>query len=80
MEALIAVGLAGNVVQFVLCLGTLAKEAKSINDTGSTEEVPAIKVSTQHVINQAMSLKARMKAFTATLAEEDQVRILTGFR
>ena len=57
MEALIAVGLAGNVVQFVLYLGTLAREAKSINDAGSTEEGPAIKVSTQYVIDQAMALK-----------------------
>lgn len=62
MEALVAVGLAGNVVQFALCLGTLAKEANSIRETGSTEDLPGIVSSTQQVVDQSVTLRERLQA------------------
>lgn len=77
MEALVAVGLAGNVVQFALCLGTLINEAKAIKKTGDTEDLPVIRRHTQLVVDQSVALKMRLNASRATLAEEDQVRILT---
>jgi hypothetical protein len=77
LEALVAVGLAGNVFQFASCVGTLAKEAKSIQDSGSTRELPTIKSSTQQAIEQAVLLKTRLKGPTKTLTEEDQVRLMS---
>ncbi|KAH7070393.1 hypothetical protein BKA63DRAFT_518337 [Paraphoma chrysanthemicola] len=72
MEALVAVGLAGNVVQFALCVGTLVKEAKSIKQHGSTDAIPALRASTEALIGQSHALRIRLTASMATPAEEDQ--------
>ena len=78
LEALVAVGLARNIVQSASCVGTLAKEAKSIRESGSTRDLPTIKSSTQQAIEQAVGLKIRLKGFAETLIEEDRVS-LKGF-
>lgn len=74
MEALVAVGLAGNVVQFAMCVHSLVKEANSIRDTEETENLPAVMMWTRSVTGQAVTLQARMKASRTAFAEEDQVR------
>lgn len=73
MEALLAVGLAGNVVQFVTCAGTFISEVNEIRKSGSPAALPGLKNSAEVLISQSMVLKSRLKASSATLAEEDQV-------
>ena len=73
MEALVAVGLVGNVVQLADWLMTLARAANSINKNGVTNELPTIKESTQTVIEQSAALQARLKSSNATLSKEEQV-------
>jgi hypothetical protein len=74
MEALVAVGLAGNVVQFVSAAGALIKEANSIRKAGSPSSFPKLKNLSEALTSQATVLQTRLKASSATLAEEDQVR------
>jgi hypothetical protein len=74
MEALVAVGLAGNVVQFVSAAGALIKEANSIRKEGGPSSLPKLKNLSEDLMNQAAVLRTRLKASNATLAEEDQVR------
>jgi hypothetical protein len=74
MEALVAVGLAGNVVQFVSAAGALIKEANSIRKEGSPSSLPELKNLSEALTRQATVLQTRLKASSATLAEEDQVR------
>jgi hypothetical protein len=74
MEALVAVGLAGNVAQFVSAAGALIKEANSIRKEGGPSSLPKLKNLSEDLMNQAAVLRTRLKASNATLAEEDQVR------
>jgi hypothetical protein len=74
MEALVAVGLAGNVVQFVSAAGALIKEANSIRKKGSPSSLPKLQNLSEDLTKQATVLQTRLKASSATLAEEDQVR------
>jgi hypothetical protein len=74
MEALVAVGLAGNVVQFVSAAGALIKEANSIRKEGSPSSLPKLKNLSEDLTKQAMVLQTRLKVSSATLAEEEQVR------
>ncbi|CAO2653869.1 Nn.00g106020.m01.CDS01 [Neocucurbitaria sp. VM-36] len=74
MEALVAVGLAGNVVQFITSAGTFLKEANEIRKSGSPLSLPKLKTLTEVLTRQAALLKTRLEASSAvkTLAEEDQ--------
>jgi hypothetical protein len=77
MEALIAVGLAGNVVQFLQGAGTLISVAKTMRRDGRTkgeDALPDLYRLSDTIMNQAGVLRSRLKACSATLAEEDQVR------
>jgi hypothetical protein len=74
MEALVAIGLAGNVVQFASSAGALIKEANSIRKMGSPSSLPKLKTQSEDLTSQAAVLRTRLKAYGATLAEEDQVR------
>jgi hypothetical protein len=74
MEALVAVGLAGNVVQFASSAGTLIKEANLIRKSGSPSSLPKLKEISESLTSQAAALQKRLKASSATLTEEDQVR------
>jgi hypothetical protein len=75
MEALVAVGLAGNVVQFLQGAGTLISVAKSMRRGGrmDRESLPDIHDLSEKLMNHAAVLKLRLKACSATLSEEDQV-------
>lgn len=80
MEALVAVGLAGNVVQFAMCLATLAEATKQLYQEGTTPDLPAIRNATKLAIRQSSGLNDRLEASEARLAEEDQVCIIIVLR
>jgi hypothetical protein len=76
MEALIAVGLAGNVVQFLQGVGKLISVATAMQRNGVLnrgEGLPDIYKLSTTIITQATILTSRLKASSATLPEEDQV-------
>jgi hypothetical protein len=73
MEALVAVGLAGNVVQFVQFSGKLIAEAHRIRQTGSPSSVPDLRDLAQTLITQADTIYKCLKSNSTTLAKEDQV-------
>ncbi|RYN23884.1 hypothetical protein AA0112_g9259 [Alternaria arborescens] len=72
MEALVAVGLAGNVVQFLQGAGTLIAEANAIRRNGSPSPLPQLRSLSKTLTDQAAVLRTRLKACSATLKEEDQ--------
>lgn len=76
MEALLAVGLAGNVVQFVTCAGKFISEANEIRKSGSHAALPGLKKLAEILTSQSTVLKSRLKASSAILAEEDQVNCI----
>jgi hypothetical protein len=80
MEALIAVGLAGNVVQFVQGAGALIALAGEIRKNGSPSSLPDLQHLAETLTGQAAILKSRLKACSATLAQEDQVGKLKFLR
>jgi len=77
MEALLAVGLAGNVVQFVEFAGTLMSEMNSIRKTGSPSSLPWLKSFSSNLTEQAGVIHKWLKAGNATLTQEDQVKPLS---
>ncbi|CAN9221747.1 unnamed protein product [Alternaria alternata] len=72
MEALIAVGLAGNVVQFIQGAGTLIAQANAIRESSSPSSLPGLQRLCKTLTDQAAVLRTRLKACSATLKEEDQ--------
>ena len=72
MEALIAVGLTGNVVQFIQGAGTLIAQANAIRESGSPSSLPGLQRLCKTLTDQAAVLRTRLKACSATLREEDQ--------
>jgi hypothetical protein len=79
MEALVAVGLAGNVVQFVQGAGTLLSLAVDIRKSGRPESLPRLKDLSTALVGHAAVLKSRLKA-SIPLTEENQVRSSYGER
>jgi hypothetical protein len=73
MEAILAVGLAGNVVQFVQTAGTLISEANAIRKTGSPSSLTSLRKLTDKSMKQADYIHNCLKSSNATLAQEDQV-------
>jgi len=75
MEALVAVGLAGNVVQFVQFAGELISETIAIRKTGSPSSLPKLQNLAANLTKQAGLIKAHLDAARAVeeLAQEDQV-------
>lgn len=76
MEALVAVGLAGNVVQFVQFSGKLISETIAIRKDETPSSLPNLKNLSEILTKQAGIIRARLKASNATLAQEDQVRFV----
>ncbi|KAH7127161.1 hypothetical protein B0J11DRAFT_605192 [Dendryphion nanum] len=74
MEALVAVGLAGNVVQFIQFAGKLISEVKSIRETGSPSSFPRLKEVVENLVKQAEIIHQCLtaKANTTQLTQEDQ--------
>ena len=75
MEALIAIGPAGNIVQFVQFSAKLISEAHSIRQTGSPSSLPDLRKLTDSLTSQADAThkSLSLRASTTTLAPEDQV-------
>jgi hypothetical protein len=75
MEALVAVGLAGNVVQFVQFAGSLIAEAKSIRETGSPRSFPGLRRLVDDLVKQAANIHncLNARAAAASPTQEDQV-------
>ena len=76
LEALVAVGLAGNVVQFVQFASSLVLEAEEIRKNGRPSSLPALIKLTEELMEQAKVITTRLKASTVTLQFEDQVSVL----
>jgi len=75
MEALIAVGLAGNVVQFVSFAGKLISETSAIRKTGSPSSLPGLRILTHTLTQQSGSIhkSLRNRPGSFPLAPEEQV-------
>jgi hypothetical protein len=75
MEALIAVGLAGNVVQFIQFSGALIAETRSIHAIGSPRSLPGTLDRTKELTRQAEMISDRLRATNSatTVRPEDQV-------
>ncbi|KAH6951184.1 hypothetical protein BKA56DRAFT_711885 [Ilyonectria sp. MPI-CAGE-AT-0026] len=73
MEALVAIGLSGNVVQFVQFAGQLISETNSIRQNGSPSSLPDLRNLTDSLTKQADAIHKSLpsKASTAMLAPED---------
>ncbi|CAI6337945.1 unnamed protein product [Periconia digitata] len=79
MEALVAVGLAGNVVQFVQFSGQLIAETSRIRQDGSPSSLPGLLKSSEKLITQTKIIFKCLKSKSETLTEEDQHLIDTSF-
>lgn len=73
MEALLAVGLAGNIVQFVQFAGKLISEAHSIKRTGNPSSIPDLKILAETLTKESESIHETLKGSNATLSKDDQV-------
>jgi len=75
MEALAAVGLAGNVVQFVQFSGQLLSETIAIKRTGNPTSLPHLKACAEEIVKQSAVIQLRLNAgsIAEPLNEEDQV-------
>jgi hypothetical protein len=74
MEALAALGVAGNVVQFVQFAGQLISEVKEIrSEEGSPKSFQALHQISKSATKQAEVIEARLEAQTHTLSQEEQV-------
>jgi len=75
MEALVAVGLAGNVVQFVQFAGKLVSETNTIRRTGNPSSIPGLRILTDTLTKQAASIRKCLSASanSAPLSQEEQV-------
>jgi hypothetical protein len=73
MEALIAIGLGGNVVQFVQFSGQLISLAKEIKKKGAPSSLVDLRKVAQNLIQQTRIIVTRLKANTAILEQEEQV-------
>lgn len=78
MDALAAVGLAGNVVQFVQFAGELITETAEIKKNGGPSSLPYLRKLGVNLTIQAGLIKDRLKAGSGeqALAPEDKVSFL----
>jgi hypothetical protein len=73
METLAAVGLAGNIVQFVQVAGQLISEANAIRKNGSPSSLAHLRDSSESLVRQAEMIKTGLKSKPAPFGREDQV-------
>jgi hypothetical protein len=75
MEALAAVSLAGNVVQFLQLTCKLISDAHEIKARGEPKSIPDLNYLAVNLTKQAAIVKSRLQASSATrsLSEENQV-------
>jgi hypothetical protein len=74
MEALVAVALAGNVLQFLQSAAKFIAVAKDIREKGHPSSLTDLRELSQTLIQQTHVIAVRLKANTATLEQEEQVR------
>ncbi|PGH26785.1 hypothetical protein AJ80_01550 [Polytolypa hystricis UAMH7299] len=70
MEALVAVGLAANIVQFVQVAGALISEANSISSSGSPSSIPQLR-DLSNLTKQTALIKANLQV-NPNLSREDE--------
>lgn len=73
MEALVAIGLAGNVVQFVQFAGSIISKAAEIRSQGSLSSIKELQKDTKGVNQQAQMIKAHLASHEATLNTDEKV-------
>jgi hypothetical protein len=73
MEALAAVGLASNVLQFVDLAGKLITTANEIRKRGHPSSLPDLEKLAETLNSQASLVKAQLKTAKTPLLIEDQV-------
>jgi hypothetical protein len=75
MEAIVAVGLAGNVVQFIQFTGQLVTQAKEIKERGRPSSLPALQNLATQLKNHATILRVHLEdsAKAKPLSKENQV-------
>lgn len=75
LEALVAVSLAGNVVQFVQFAGELISQTITIRKNGGPSSLSELKKLTESLRNQACVITTHLEAgaVNQVLAQEDQV-------
>lgn len=71
MEALLAVCLAGNVVQFVQLAGKLISETNAIRKTGNPSSLQDLQNLSESLTKQAGAVKTHLEASNAVLSQED---------
>lgn len=77
MEALIAVGLAGNVVQFVQFSSVVISEARAIRATGRSSSLARLKELSTTLTRHANTVKMRIEGNGTPLEPEEEVRAYT---
>jgi hypothetical protein len=77
MEALLAVGLAGNVVQFAQFATQLISQTNTIRKSGSPSSLPHLRKLSESLTKEADAIYNCLKASSATLAREEQVSRLS---
>jgi hypothetical protein len=77
MEALVAIGLAANIAQFVQQASTLISEAKSIRETGSPRSLPELRRLAESLVKQASSIQQCLNTNSdkKSLSLEEQVGV-----
>ena len=73
MEALVAFGLAGNVVQFVQFAGKIISEIDSIRRTGSPSSLPDLRSLAENLTKQSDTIHKCLKGNTSQVSQEDEV-------
>jgi hypothetical protein len=75
MEALAAISLAGNVVQFVELTAKLISDAREIKANGQPSSILDLKTLAENLTTQASIVKSQLQTSTAArpLSEENQV-------
>lgn len=73
MEALVAVGLASNVVQFVQFASKLISEAYHIKNSGTPSSIHDLRKVSDSIVAQAETIHNSLKSTSAVLTQEEQV-------
>ncbi|KUJ11274.1 uncharacterized protein LY89DRAFT_674608 [Mollisia scopiformis] len=66
LEALVAIGLAGNVIQFVQYAGEMISQANAIRKSGSPSSLPDLRKLTESLTKQACIIEGHLEALNAS--------------
>lgn len=75
MESLVAIGLAGNVVQFVQFAGKLISEMKSIRRNGAPSSISDLRGLIESLTKQTDTILKSLQGSTSTLSDENKVAL-----